>query len=126
MVRLAGFEPATFGSGDRRSNPTELQAHKVFLRTCRCPSYHASLRGVQSGTAVPEGPSSKSLNQRGPRIDIADRVAAGGYWVVTVTLPRAASVSELLITDPFERIATRSDPGFSFLAKNVDTVVPLT
>jgi hypothetical protein len=27
MVRLAGFEPATFGSGDRRSNPAELQAH---------------------------------------------------------------------------------------------------
>jgi hypothetical protein len=29
VVRLAGFEPATFGSGDRRSNPTELQAHRV-------------------------------------------------------------------------------------------------
>jgi hypothetical protein len=27
VVRLARFELATFGSGDRRSNPTELQAH---------------------------------------------------------------------------------------------------
>jgi hypothetical protein len=27
MVRLAGLEPAAFGSVDRRSNPTELQAH---------------------------------------------------------------------------------------------------
>ena len=27
VVRLAGFEPATFGSGDRRSSPAELQAH---------------------------------------------------------------------------------------------------
>jgi hypothetical protein len=32
MVRLAGFEPATFGSGDRRSNPTELQAHVLILQ----------------------------------------------------------------------------------------------
>jgi hypothetical protein len=31
VVRLAGFEPATFGSGDRRSNPTELQAHFLML-----------------------------------------------------------------------------------------------
>ena len=31
MVRLAGFEPATFGSGDRRSSPAELQAHTVGL-----------------------------------------------------------------------------------------------
>ena len=53
-------------------------------------------------------------------------VVAGGYWAVTVTLPRAAFVSELLITDPFVRISTRSDPGSSFFAKNVDTVVPFT
>ncbi len=32
MVRLAGFEPATFGSGDRRSSPTELQAHAHVLK----------------------------------------------------------------------------------------------
>ena len=33
MVRLAGFEPATFGSGDRRSSPAELQAHNPdFIR----------------------------------------------------------------------------------------------
>jgi hypothetical protein len=31
MVRLAGFEPATFGSGDRRSSPAELQAHIASL-----------------------------------------------------------------------------------------------
>ncbi len=31
MVRLAGFEPATFGSGDRRSSPAELQAHVVKI-----------------------------------------------------------------------------------------------
>ncbi len=29
MVRLARFERATFGSGDRRSSPSELQAHVV-------------------------------------------------------------------------------------------------
>jgi hypothetical protein len=31
VVRLAGFEPATFGSGGRRSNPAELQAHALIL-----------------------------------------------------------------------------------------------
>ena len=31
VVRLAGFEPATFGSGDRRSSPAELQAHTLIL-----------------------------------------------------------------------------------------------
>ena len=31
MVRLARFERATFGSGDRRSSPAELQAHTVGL-----------------------------------------------------------------------------------------------
>jgi hypothetical protein len=31
MVRLARFERATFGSGDRRSSPAELQAHTVDL-----------------------------------------------------------------------------------------------
>ena len=31
VVRLAEFEPATFGSGDRRSSPAELQAHIVKI-----------------------------------------------------------------------------------------------
>ena len=31
VVRLAGFEPATFGSGDRRSSPAELQAHALKI-----------------------------------------------------------------------------------------------
>ena len=64
MVRLAGFEPATFGSGDRRSNPTELQARDLLPRTCRCLSYHASLRGVQSGTAVNLRPNGFAVDIR--------------------------------------------------------------
>ena len=32
MVRLARFERATFGSGDRRSSPAELQAHVLILQ----------------------------------------------------------------------------------------------
>ena len=32
MVRLARFERATFGSGDRRSSPAELQAHVLIIR----------------------------------------------------------------------------------------------
>jgi hypothetical protein len=31
MVRLARFERATFGSGDRRSSPAELQAHALII-----------------------------------------------------------------------------------------------
>lgn len=31
VVRLARFERATFGSGDRRSSPSELQAHLAYL-----------------------------------------------------------------------------------------------
>jgi hypothetical protein len=32
VVRLARFERATFGSGDRRSSPAELQAHALKIQ----------------------------------------------------------------------------------------------
>lgn len=46
MVRLAGFEPATFGSGDRRSSPAELQAHPVSGATSKAKGYHVQKRSV--------------------------------------------------------------------------------
>ena len=38
VVRLARFERATFGSGDRRSSPAELQAHALIIFDLRSES----------------------------------------------------------------------------------------